>query len=467
MSRQLDNTIQTEIQSLADRYSRERLRGLARLITERVRRQQQQPPTDDRFIYLLTDHANNRAGEPLVGNLTRLPKPEQITFHADARSKQQNWGEFELNVGAESHLARAQFIRLPGGRYALLVGRDINQLTALKQRILQVLTWGLGMMLLLAGAGGWLFGRRTVRKIERINQTTRSIMSGDLSRRVPLTGHNDDFDQVAQNLNLMLDRIQTLMEDIRRVSDSIAHDLRTPLARLRQNLEDARKRNSLDAPTATSLEESIKEADSLLSTFNALLRIARIEAEHSQAGFAEIELRPLMRDVIEFYEPLCEEKHQHIHADLAPNIRAVVDRDLMFQAVANLIENAIKYSPPHGVIHIALEGTAANVADNDVDNNDVKTKTTTAGKTSNANVDVDVDAHRDPIIIRVADNGIGIPDGERKNVFRRFYRLDQSRSTIGNGLGLSMVAAVIALHNGDIELLDNAPGLCAVITLPA
>jgi signal transduction histidine kinase len=285
-------------------------------------------------------------------------------------------------------------------------------------------------MVLLAFTGGLLLSRRTVRKIERINQTARSIISGDLSRRIPVTNRNDDFDQLADNLNQMLDRIQTLMEDIRRVSDNIAHDLRTPLTRLRQHLEEARQEEDAESRTAANLESSIKEADSLLVTFNALLRIARIEAGEMKAGFASLDFRTLLDDVVEFYEPLAEEKSQQLKVELRNNITSLGDRDLLFQALANVIENAIKYTPVNGKIEISLA------------------------------------QRHEEAVITISDNGPGIPEAEREKVFRRFYRLDQSRSTSGNGLGLSMVSAVITMHNGIINLMDNRPGLRTEMRFP-
>ncbi|NKB62080.1 MAG: HAMP domain-containing protein [Gammaproteobacteria bacterium] len=415
MTEQMDNTIQAEIQGLAERYNQEGLNGLTELIAERVNRQQ----ATGNSIYLLTTYRL----EPLVGNLDRWPKNAQIN---------DDWLEFKLEINEqtnETHLARAKIFRLPGS-YGLLVGRDINQLTEAKRRIIQALTWGLAMMVLLAFLGGLVLSRRTVRKIERINQTAQSIMSGDLSKRVPLTNRNDDFDQVADNLNQMLDRIQALMEDIRRVSDNIAHDLRTPLARLRQHLEEARLQEPASSKSAQNLEQSIREADSLLVTFNALLRIARIEAGQLTAGFTQIDYCTLLEDIVEFYEPLMEDKYQTLETGLDTHILSWGDRDLLFQALANLIENAIKYTPEKGNISLTLT------------------------------------RHVDDVIITISDNGPGIPESEYENVFRRFYRLDQSRTASGNGLGLSMVAAVISMHNGDIALNNNRPGLKIQITLP-
>ncbi len=415
MTQQMDNTIEAEIQGLAERYDSEGLEGLTRLIAERVNRQQ----ATGNSIYLLTTYTL----QPLVGNLDRWPRNASIN---------NDWLEFQLEVNEdtnETHLARARIFRLPG-RYGLLVGRDVHQLTQAKLRIIQALTWGLAMMVLLAFIGGLVLSRRTVRKIERINQTARSIMSGDLSRRVKLTNRNDDFDQLADNLNRMLDRIQALMEDIRRVSDNIAHDLRTPLTRLRQHLEEARRQANPEEESANRLESAIREADSLLTTFNALLRIARIEAGQITAGFASLDFRTLLQDVVEFYEPLAEEKNQRLVVDLGNTIEAMGDRDLLFQALANVIENAIKYTPADGHITITL-----------------------------------AQVHHEAVIT-IADNGPGIPEDERENVFRRFYRLDRSRSTSGNGLGLSMVSAVVTMHNGEIRLMDNYPGLKTVMRFP-
>ncbi len=415
MAQQMDNTIEAEIQGLAERYDSEGLEGLTNLIADRVNRQQ----ATGNSIYLLTTYTL----QPLVGNLDRWPKNASI---------ENDWLEFSLEINEttkETHLARARIFRLPG-RYGLLVGRDVNQLTQAKRRIVQALTWGLAIMIVLAFVGGLVLSRRTVRKIERINQTTRSIMSGDLSRRVAVTNRNDDFDQVAENLNQMLDRIQTLMEDIRRVSDNIAHDLRTPLTRLRQHLEEARQEEDPQTRTAANLESSIKEADSLLATFNALLRIARIEAGQMTAGFAPLDMKTLLDDVVEFYEPLAEDKSQQLVVNMESSIETTGDRDLLFQALANVIENAIKYTPVSGRIWVSLSKEHGEA------------------------------------VITIADNGPGIPKDEREKVFRRFYRLDASRSTAGNGLGLSMVSAVISMHQGDIQLMDNLPGLKTIMRFP-
>ena len=417
MTQQMDDTIEAEIQGLAEQYHENGIQGLTTLIAERVDRERGAWNS----IYLLASYTL----VPLVGNLDHWPT--EATMSID-----HNWIEFDLIINEpidEVHTARAKVFKLPEN-YGLLVGRDIHQLTEAKRRIIQALTWGLGIMAFLAFAGGFVLSRRTVRKIERINQTAQSIMSGDLSRRVQTTGRNDDLDQVAYNLNQMLDRIQMLMEDIRRVSDNIAHDLRTPLARLRQHLEEARLQAAPGSNSAMKLEQSIQESDSLLITFNALLRIARIEAGQVRAGFIGIDFNMLLDDVVEFYEPLVEEKNQTLETTCETRVQSRGDRDLLFQAFANVIENAIKYTPNNGHLSVSL-----------------------------IRLDTDLE-------VTIADNGPGIPASEREKVFRRFYRLDQSRSGSGNGLGLSMVSAIISLHGGRITLEDNHPGLRTVIRIP-
>ncbi|MEA3292517.1 MAG: HAMP domain-containing sensor histidine kinase, partial [Pseudomonadota bacterium] len=267
-------------------------------------------------------------------------------------------------------------------------------------------------------------------QIESINTTSREIMSGDLSRRIPTRGSGDDFDLLAGNLNAMLDRIQALMEDVRRVSDNIAHDLRTPLARLRNRLELLKTDADADSPDSQAVEQAVAEADGLLATFNALLRIARIEAEQRREAFEQVALDTVVQDVAEFYEPLAEDKAQRLLLDLQPGIRLQGDRDLLFQALANLLDNAIKYTPRGGRIEISLQSSEIGVR------------------------------------LIVADNGPGIPVEAREKVLQRFFRMEESRTTPGNGLGLSLVAAVAKLHGITIRLEDNRPGLRVVWELP-
>ena len=274
-------------------------------------------------------------------------------------------------------------------------------------------------------AGGYALSRTVTRRLDVINEASRKIMAGELGRRIPASGSGDEFDELVSHLNAMLDRIQALMDDVRRVSDNIAHDLKTPLTRLRNELESIREGLGDDA----SAERALQEADSLLATFNALLRIARIESGSRRAGFAEVDLAVLARDVVELYQPLAEDKGLQFHADVNGEVRLRGDRDLLFQAIANLVDNAIKYTPAPGRVSLALESG-------------------------------------DNARVTVADSGPGIPEAARGKVFERFYRTEDSRRTPGSGLGLALVRAVVQLHDGQVRLEDNDPGLRVRLDLP-
>ncbi len=420
MDRQTDATIQAEIQGLAEQYRLRGLAGLTVVIQERIAR-------DPRGagVYLLV----NEDLKPLVGNLDRWP-----SGFPDA----EGWVSFRLRERGpdrtEEHTARGQVFRLRGD-LRLLVGRDVRDLEATRGLILDALTWGLAITAGLALIGGWLMTSRVVRRIETINQTSREIMEGDLSRRIPLSGSGDDFDQLGAGLNRMLARIETLMAGVRQVSDNIAHDLRTPLTRLRTKLELLRTEigSALGDghPASAAAEQTIADAEEMLATFNALLRIARIEAGSRRDAFAPLDLAPLVKDVAELYEPVAAERNQTLSWDAPGSARVVGDRDLLFQALGNLVDNAVKYTPEGGQVSLSVFHRGGSV-------------------------DVDV-----------TDNGPGVPAELREEVFRRFFRADYSRSTPGSGLGLSLVQAVMQLHGGQIELADNQPGLKVLIRLPA
>ncbi len=415
MSRQTDATIDIEIRDLTERYRTAGLSGLTELMTQRLSRQ-----PAGLSVYLLTD----RDLDPVVGNLNRWPLGATLV---------DDWLDFKLesanDPGADVHRARARAFRLQGG-FMLLVGRDVHELEETKQQIIVTLFWGLGIMLLLGGFGSVMMSRTTLRRIESINQTSREIISGDLSRRIPSRNTGDDFDILADNLNNMLDQIESLMDSVRRVSDNIAHDLRTPLARLRNRLEELTVASAHSDKERESIEQAVAEADGLLNTFNALLRIARIESQESSETFTRVDMPTLVRDVTELYEPLAEQKGLRLETRCIDELSASGDRDLLFQAIANLLDNAIKYTPPEGRVRITLD------------------RTERTGR------------------LTIADSGPGIPPQARERVFQRFFRLEQSRTTPGNGLGMSLVAAVVKLHRMTLSLHDNAPGLKVVLEFP-
>ena len=411
MGRQMDAIIDAEIEGLAERYRVSGVSGLTDLIAERLSRK----PAGS-SVYLLADDSL----QPLVGNLDRWPA---VTPTPDG------WLSFRLEDQASSgdvHKARARVFRLRGG-FHLLVGRDMHDLEETQGYIIKALVWGLLITVVLALVGGSMMSRSMVRRLETINEASREIIQGDLSRRIPTKGSGDDFDQLTDNLNSMLDRIVLLMEDVRRMSDNIAHDLRTPLSRLRQHLEMLKKSNTSGEQQRASVEQALTEADGLLATFNALLRIARIESAAQRAGFADVDLAALVRDVAELYEPLAEDKQQRFTTNVQDAVHIDGDRDLLFQAVANLMDNAIKYTPAGGEIGLTLQ------------------------------------THANGARIIVTDNGPGIPREAMDQVLQRFFRLDSSRSTPGSGLGLSLVAAVAKLHRAQLLLADNSPGLRVVL----
>ena len=407
MTRQTEAAIEAEIDTFAERYRSTGLPGLVRLIEERLE--------DRSSLYLLADPVYR----PLVGNLERWPR---------ARRGPGGWLELQIHrdpEGAQPALART--FTLPGA-FHLLVGRDVAVLSRTKRLITRTLVWGLALTVLLALAGGVLMSRSTARRIEAIRRTGSEIMRGDLSRRIPRDGSNDDFDQLATHLNEMLDRIAAAMDGVREVADNIAHDLRTPLGRLRNRLEILQARSG---GARAEVDAALTEADRLLATFNALLRIARVEAGERVSGFAEVDVARLLRDVVELYEPAAQEKGQHVDADLPPHAPVPGDRHLLFQSFANVLDNAIKYSPRGGTITLRAEARPGQVR------------------------------------VRVSDTGPGIPAGERDAVMRRFHRGESSRTTPGSGLGLSLVGAVAGLHHATFELGGDASGLDAQWRFPS
>ncbi len=372
-------------------------------------------------LYLLTDFT----GRPIIGNLPNLPQVEKSAG---------GWSNFTYERktpdGFEAREARARINILTGG-FRLLVGRDIQQLRRFQLKMQQILGAALLLSLLLGVGGGIFMSRNMLRRIESINRTARAIMKGDMERRIPVKGSGDEIDTLAQNLNAMLEQIATLMRGISEVSDNIAHDLKTPLTRLQARLEDASRSPDIDTPTRKALESSIKDARNLIETFNALLRIARTEA--GQGLFEELDVSALIADVIELYEPVAAQSNIELVQNIAPATRAVLDRQLISQSIANLLDNAIKYAgsdqeKPRISIGLARTG--------------------------------------DKITISICDNGPGIALSEREHVLERFVRLETSRSRPGSGLGLSLVAATARAHKGTLELKDNSPGLCAVLSLP-
>ena len=410
MARQTDATIEAEIRGLSEQY---RTRGLAGLIHVISQRSKNSSHTAE--VYLLTDPHF----VPLVGTLNQWP--------GDPRERNP-WLRFELPE-TDSHPVLARQFELRGG-FHLLVGRDLQELEQIQGLILKALTGGLGMTILLAIVGAAIMSRGVLKRIETINQAARGIVKGGLSNRIPTHGTDDDFDQLAENLNAMLARIQLLMDDVRRVSDNVAHDLRTPLTRLQGRLEQLQTGDLDPVEMRRKATLAMNETQQLLETFNALLRITRIETHEIRSELSECGVTDIARDALELYEPLAEEKSQSLSWSLTPKCRINADRHLLFQCIANLLDNAVKYTPHEGSIHLS------------------------------------VTCRGEVCVIAVSDTGPGIPERYRDAVLRRFFRLEPSRTTPGNGLGLALVDAVVRRDGGRLVLESNQPGLKCCLSFP-
>jgi signal transduction histidine kinase len=286
------------------------------------------------------------------------------------------------------------------------------------------------MMGILALIGGIVMSAGLLRRVEDIRRTAEDIMAGNLSRRIPTRETGDDFDRLSASLNAMLDRIQQLMEGMRQVSNDIAHDLRTPLTRLRQRLEKARAKSGTVEEYQALVDANLEEIDQILRTFAAMLRIAQIESGATRARFAELDLSALLASIVDLYMAYAEDQNKILRGTIEPGVTVTGDRELVTQMVVNLLENALHHTQRATIIDVGLRSRAERA------------------------------------VCTIADNGPGIPADERDKVFRRFYRLDASRATAGSGLGLSLVAAVAALHQVRVHLADNEPGLRVSLEFP-
>jgi hypothetical protein len=322
----------------------------------------------------------------------------------------------------EIHRAEALHVRLPGG-FNLLVGRDMRTQVQFQQAITRSFVASLAIVLGLSVVAGLFMSRTILRRIDSINQAAERIMRGEVKHRMPVRGRNDEFDRLAENLNAMLEEIDRLMGSIRAVTNNIAHDLRSPLNRLRNRLEQMLTSKEDPAQHREVVEQAIGDADELLATFNALLSIADAEAGTSRGNLVPVDLEALANDVAELYEAVVEERGLVFEKSIKGPAVVPGNRQLLFQAIANLIDNAAKYGASGGKVRLALD------SDNGA-----------------------------PQIV-VADHGPGIPEADRERVLERFVRLDASRTTPGNGLGLSLVSAIARLHSGLLVLEDNYPGL--------
>jgi signal transduction histidine kinase len=418
-------TIAAEVRGLAEQYAEGGIHRLASTVTARARRQ-----TPDSSLYLLTAFSGAR----IAGNIAAIaPGVMQQEGLHDRITYVPAEGTAERSGEAVAHV-----FPLEGG-FALLVGRDIFDQKAFEAVLQRAAIMAAGLMLVLGIGGGFYIARRVLSRIDTMADASGAIMAGSLSERIPVTGAGDEFDRLAERLNAMLARIEALVQGMREVTDNVAHDLRTPLTRLKSRAEQAlrdveRKSGNPDDKQQAHLEGIIEDADGLIRVFNALLAIARTEAGEG-AAFAALDLTELVGDVTELYGPLAEDASADLVVDV-PDALPVIHGNgpLLTQALANLIDNAIKYG--------------------------------TNPQTMNDTITVSARIEGKAICISVADSGPGIPENKRAHVLGRFVRLDQSRNLPGSGLGLSLVAAVARLHSGALTLADNEPGLSATLQLP-
>jgi signal transduction histidine kinase len=421
ITEQITRTVDAEITGLSEQYSQGGIRRLVFVIDARARR----PGSS---LYLVTTFS----GDGLAGNVGLLG--EGVLEH-------NGWTEtvyrrLDDAEGTEHH-ALVRVFELPSG-FRLLVGRDLEERERLYDIILSAGQWSIALVIVLGLAGGFFVARRVLHRIDAMTETSRTIMAGDLSGRLPTAGSEDELDRLAVNLNVMLERIEALMRGFKEVSDNIAHDLKTPLTRLRNRAEEALRSGKNEADYRAALDSTIEESDELIRTFNALLMIARAESGQASTPMIEFDAADIVRGVGELYDPLADEKGLTLKVEAGATLPVRGNRELVTQALANLVDNAIKYARPRDA---EANGMPADVV-------------------------VAATGEGDRIRLSVSDHGPGVSAGDRERVVQRFVRLEQSRSEPGSGLGLSLASAVAHLHGGELRLEDNGPGLKATLDLP-
>ncbi len=417
---QIRQTIDAEITGLSEQFRQGGIRRLVTVIEQRAR-------GPGASLYLVT----TPFGERLAGNVEQVPVglldragESEIPFSRNG----------EEQPAARPAVAIVRVYLLPAG-FRVLVGRDASERDRLRAVVRRAGGWSLGVVLVLGVLGGFVIARRILKRVDAMSATTLSIMSSDLKDRLPLAGNGDELDRLAGNLNTMLDRITVLMGGIRQVSDTIAHDLKTPLTRLRNRAEEALRPTATPEDMRRALEGVTDDADNLIRVFNALLMIARLEAGQAREVMAPFDASAAAEGVAELYEALAEEAGASFTCAIAPGITAHGNRELVGQALSNMIDNALKYgSPAAGGAPTITFGLARDGAN---------------------------------VVFSVSDHGPGIPPDQHSRALERFGRLDSSRSQPGFGLGLSLVRAVAQIHDGTLDLKDNAPGLSVVLSIPA
>lgn len=414
LDEQIEQTVEAEIRALSEQYAQGGLRQLTTALERRVR-------APGGSLYLLMTHS----GEVIVGNI-EPPNALPAGGSALVETPYQRRGET-----TETHPALLRLFLIPGG-FRLLIGHDIEDHQVLRDILRRALGVSLFWLALVGALGGLFVAHRMLERVDVMSASARRIMAGDLHERLAVTGAGDELDRLAENFNAMLERISELMTGLREVSDNIAHDLKTPLTRLRNRAEAALRGGGENGAHREALTAVIEESDSLIRVFNALLMIARAEAGYSTDNLTTLDADAVVSDIAEMYEPVAEEQGVRLVCFTEPGLTVSGSRELLGQAVVNLVDNALKYGAAGE--NPAIELSAKRVGDR--------------------------------IEITVADHGPGIPAPDRERVVGRFVRLENSRSRPGSGLGLSMAAAVARLHHGALRIEDNAPGLRVVLSIP-
>jgi signal transduction histidine kinase len=428
ITEQITSTVRAETGEISDIFGRRGLRGLVRSIENRALR----PGAN---LYLVT----TPTGQGIAGNVGSLAPGVMATT---------GWSETAYRRLDEQdtaiHRALVRVTELSGG-FRLLVGRDLEERRRMFGIIAKAAQWSLLIVVVLGLGGGVFVARRVLWRIDAITFTTRRIMAGDLSGRLPVGRSGDELDRLAENLNAMLERIEALMMGLKEVSDNIAHDLKTPLTRLRNRAEEALNKSGSEAEYRGALERTIEESDGLIRTFNALLMIARAESGQARGDMDNFDAAAVATGIHELYEPLAEDDGMTLRVKTA-SAPLHGNRELISQALANLVENAIKYGKPAP----AAQPLSAN-----------------AVAAASKEILIEARCEADRVLLSVTDHGPGIPEADRKHAVERFVRLEASRTQPGSGLGLSLASAVATLHGGELRLADAHPGLSAILEIPA
>ena len=427
ITEQISTTVNAETGELSDIFGRRGLRGLVFNIENRALR----PGAN---LYLVT----TPTGQAIAGNVGSLAPGVMATL---------GWSETAYRRLDEQdtadHRALVRVSELSGG-FRLLIGRDLEERRRLFGIVAKAAQWSVLIVVVLGLGGGIFVARRVLRRIDAMTGTTQRIMAGDLSGRLPVGRSGDELDRLAENLNAMLERIEALMMGLKEVSDNIAHDLKTPLTRLRNRAEEALAKSGSEAEYRNALERTIEESDGLIRTFNALLMIARAESGQARGNMDDFDAADVAKGIHELYEPLAEDDGMtlRVKTESAP---LHGNRELISQALANLVENAVKYGKPVLAAQPLSAGAVAG-------GNEILIEARHVG---------------DQVLLSVIDHGSGIPEADRKHAIERFVRLEASRTQPGSGLGLSLASAVATLHGGELRLDDAHPGLTATLAIPA